>query len=257
MNQHSCRAGLRCRFFSEAVVSCNSDVGVACTHNHVSLCDRCAHSDVGAGKTHNSACTSSLSSPSGVIFICLRDAVRPALLIHNALLNIEDPHVTAPRRCSALFTCTTFQICSSISLFSHYFTVRTPFATQCWCGASDVDYAINGMGTCDMACAGDDTETCGGFFAFNLYNVPTAAPTPAPTPAPTLYPVPTGCFRDLRDDRVMTNMMTSSTMTPLVCAAHCASYPFFGTQYGTEVSDPESPYGHIATVLTRSVSHAV
>ncbi|CAM9735968.1 unnamed protein product, partial [Sphacelaria rigidula] len=65
---------------------------------------------------------------------------------------------------------------------------------------------------------------------------PTPAPTPAPTtPAPTVsYPASMGCYTDKKDDRVLTNMLTSASMTPLVCATHCSSYPYFGTQYGTE-----------------------
>ena len=44
-----------------------------------------------------------------------------------------------------------------------------------------------------------------------------------------------GCYMDKKDDRVLTNMLTSDSMTPLVCAAHCSGYPYFATQYGNEV----------------------
>ena len=40
---------------------------------------------------------------------------------------------------------------------------------------------------------------------------------------------------DKKDDRVLTNMLTSPSMTPLVCAAHCSSYPYYATQYRNEV----------------------
>lgn len=70
--------------------------------------------------------------------------------------------------------------------------------------------------------------------------MPTTGPTPAPTPAPTIYPASLGCYTDKRDGRVLSNMLTSDNMTPLVCGSYCRGYAYFGTQYGSEVSDPFS-----------------
>lgn len=39
------------------------------------------------------------------------------------------------------------------------------------CGAEGVDVAINGIGECDYACAGDDTKICGGYWSFTVYDV--------------------------------------------------------------------------------------
>ena len=75
------------------------------------------------------------------------------------------------------------------------------------------------------------------YYSFTFYEQRTPRPTPAPTtPAPTVsYPASMGCYMDKKDDRVLTNMLTSPSMTPLVCAAHCSSYPYYATQYGNEV----------------------
>lgn len=78
---------------------------------------------------------------------------------------------------------------------------------------------------------------CGGYYSFNIYRTTTVAPTPAPIPRPRLYPESIGCYTDEKKERVMTNMLTSDAMTPLVCADHCSNYSYFGTQYGTEVGD--------------------
>lgn len=67
-----------------------------------------------------------------------------------------------------------------------------------------------------MPCEGDSSTTCGDVFAFDLFTVPVPAPTPAPTPGPTLYPESLGCYKDTREARVFTNMLTAANMTPLV-----------------------------------------
>lgn len=69
-----------------------------------------------------------------------------------------------------------------------------------------------------MPCAGDASAGCGDIFAFELFTVPVPAPTPAPTPGPTLYPESLGCYKDKREERVFTNMLTDASMTPLVRA---------------------------------------
>ncbi|CAN0066373.1 unnamed protein product, partial [Sphacelaria rigidula] len=124
------------------------------------------------------------------------------------------------------------QVCATHC--SAYAFFGTQYGTECWCGGSNVDYTINGEGTCDYACAGDDSLICGGYYTFTIYRASTEAPTPAPTPRPTLYPEPVGCYTDKKNERVLTNMLTSDAMTPLICAAHCSNYSYFGTQYGTE-----------------------
>ncbi|CAM9602454.1 unnamed protein product, partial [Sphacelaria rigidula] len=115
-----------------------------------------------------------------------------------------------------------------------YAIFATQYGRECWCGAAGTDVAIIGEGTCDIPCEGDSSLTCGGFYTFNAYAMPTTGPTPAPTPAPTIYPASLGCYTDKRDGRVLSNMLTSDNMTPLVCGSYCRGYAYFGTQYGSE-----------------------
>ena len=85
-------------------------------------------------------------------------------------------------------------------------------AMQCWCGEDGIDFDRHGTATCDFPCAGDSSETCGGYFAFSLCSTPTPEPTPVPTPVPT-QDGDCVCYQDSRTDRVMTNMLTSNDMT--------------------------------------------
>ncbi|CAN0136096.1 unnamed protein product, partial [Hapterophycus canaliculatus] len=87
---------------------------------------------------------------------------------------------------------------------------------QCFC--SDVGETPSRIGkstSCNMACVGDNTQTCGGRDAFSAYKftdveVPPPSPTPpAPTP-PTPTPPATGddfsevgCFADPKGGRIM------------------------------------------------------
>lgn len=113
---------------------------------------------------------------------------------------------------------------------------------ECWCskdGAMEYDRHGRGeYGECDMKCGGDDGEddyvTCGGHFAFDLYKL--------------AWPLPENngeyvqCFGDLRDDRVMGEVMVADDMTPGMCKNHCISVggaKFYGLQVREAVRIPK------------------
>lgn len=75
--------------------------------------------------------------------------------------------------------------------------------TKCWC-AADVNLR-HGEGVCDYACAGDAGTTCGGFDAFDLFEL--EGPPPPPTEDNYL-----GCFSDKRADRVLEDKLTDQQM---------------------------------------------
>ena len=88
---------------------------------------------------------------------------------------------------------------------------------QCWCGDESTDYDANGTATCDFACAGNAGEICGGRNAMSVYFSGSGTP---PNPEPQTTPVADGpapsllgCFTDLKSDRIMTDQVTSSSMT--------------------------------------------
>jgi len=114
-------------------------------------------------------------------------------------------------------------------------TTRPPLTSntilKCWCG--DAGYAKNGKADeadCDMACAGDSDEDCGGKNLISVYGSGTtttpapATTTPAPasaTPAP-VSPTPIqegfiGCYKDDQDNRALdTKKSSSADMTAAV-----------------------------------------
>lgn len=63
-----------------------------------------------------------------------------------------------------------------------------------------------------MPCTGDSTIICGGYSSFNIYELETR-PTPAPIVSSFEY---VGCFKDKRDDRVLSVLSVSSALTPQV-----------------------------------------
>lgn len=79
-----------------------------------------------------------------------------------------------------------------------------------------------------MYCPGIDADTkavtCGGHTAFDLYKLQWAE---APTSKDYV-----GCFKDMPDDRVMQDKLTTDDMTDKICRSHCESKmaKFYGTQ---------------------------
>ncbi|CAN0148389.1 unnamed protein product, partial [Ectocarpus sp. 12 AP-2014] len=50
------------------------------------------------------------------------------------------------------------------SAFAYY---GTQYGRECWCG-NNADYVVYGEASCDMACAGDATDICGGVNAMSV-----------------------------------------------------------------------------------------
>jgi hypothetical protein len=87
-----------------------------------------------------------------------------------------------------------------------------------------------------MACAGDSTSTCGGYYYMNILSLPTTTTTVS---AATTSYTSLGCYTDSGSPRLLTGASTtSSSMTAAVCSSYCSAsgYKYFGTEYSTEVS---------------------
>ncbi|CAM9643375.1 unnamed protein product, partial [Sphacelaria rigidula] len=103
------------------------------------------------------------------------------------------------------------------------------YGHECWCSRRGTLDVVGDDGQCNITCAGDPDTTCGGYYAFDLYQLEWAE---APTSEEYV-----GCFADSKHDRVMFNMMVSQNMTETVCRDHCVNIPgtlYYATQYGTE-----------------------
>lgn len=86
-----------------------------------------------------------------------------------------------------------------------------------------------------MACAGDSTSTCGGFYYINILSLTTTTTVTTATSSYTSL----GCYTDSGSPRLLTGASTSSSsMTAAVCSSFCSAsgYTYFGTEYSTQVS---------------------
>lgn len=92
---------------------------------------------------------------------------------------------------------------------------------------------------CVMSCAGDDTETCGGYYAISVYFYSDIVPTQEVTPSPAVTPMPAqptstsstfvGCYVDPKDDRLLDDMTSSTSMTMEVRTAYCKRFVWSNT----------------------------
>lgn len=82
---------------------------------------------------------------------------------------------------------------------------------QCFCSSASDVYDEFGEATCDMNCAGDSSETCGGFNAISIYAHKDSV-TPSPVSSGGYSYV--GCYLDNQNNRVLnTALVSDDSMT--------------------------------------------
>eukprot|EP00903_Cladosiphon_okamuranus_P020532 g18846.t1 len=127
----------------------------------------------------------------------------------------------------------TTELCELVCVGYSFFS--TEYGRECWCGEADTDYARHGESyACGYECTGDPEETCGGYYAANVYAYPSVN-TPAPTAVTPTTSARLGCFEDQKGDRIMELALSDeNSMTQEVCEAECTGSTYFGLQYGRE-----------------------
>ena len=97
-----------------------------------------------------------------------------------------------------------------------------------------------------MLCGGDLSQYCGAGERLELYSTTASQPSPTSTAEPTATPSPihvgsvadyslVGCWNEGSGVRALAQSSTASpNMTNPLCASHCSSYRYFGTQFSTE-----------------------
>lgn len=113
---------------------------------------------------------------------------------------------------------------------------------ECYCGSAATPLPAGAFpmfsSDCQMVCAGDASEICGGWGYFSLYG--TAATPPALTPAispPKVTYVDEGCNTEGTSVRALSGTThASNAMTIGECGAFCQSSGFlwFGLEYSSE-----------------------
>ena len=96
-----------------------------------------------------------------------------------------------------------------------------PVPYRCWCGGSNADYAKLGAledTACDMECAGDATQSCGGYNAFDLFQYAEVTEPDGDD----------NCYADNKSDRVFEDKNTDAALTAEVGEGVALSLLFRG-----------------------------
>ena len=108
----------------------------------------------------------------------------------------------------------------------------------------------HGNGTCDYACSGAAGTTCGGYDAFDLFELEEVGPASPPTED---YYV--GCFADDGNDHVLEDMMSSGGM-PLQVSAPPPGACLHGnrkTGLGPAALPPSPPESSVHSAKARAL----
>ncbi len=89
----------------------------------------------------------------------------------------------------------TVELCAQTCNQQGFAVAGLQFATQCFCGSSFGAYGQASESDCNVPCAGNGDQMCGGGWRNNIYKfvqqcIDDNPPIPAPTPIPTPMPVP-------------------------------------------------------------------
>ncbi|KAL8963334.1 MAG: hypothetical protein Q9183_005024, partial [Haloplaca sp. 2 TL-2023] len=129
----------------------------------------------------------------------------------------------------------TIEKCSAACSGFRYFGVE--YYRECYCGNElQAGSMVAAASTeCRFPCGGDRSQTCGGDFRLNLYEVGGfSAPVPPTTPATTDY-TSDGCFTEATNSRALTGAVYyDDNMTTEKCAAACKGFTLFGTEFARE-----------------------
>lgn len=129
----------------------------------------------------------------------------------------------------------TVETCIAFCVSNNYAYAGTEYASECYCGNTiAIAAAAAPVAQCNMACAGDATETCGGGSRLSLYWSGVVVPLPSNIPTVGNYNY-SSCRTEASAGRALAGRATASdTMTIETCATFCAGFTYFGTEFGRE-----------------------
>ncbi|KAG2002470.1 hypothetical protein CC2G_004661 [Coprinopsis cinerea AmutBmut pab1-1] len=140
----------------------------------------------------------------------------------------------------------TLEKCTDACFNAGYRLAGAEYAAECFCGNFINQGAPVPDGQCNMPCAGNGSQLCGGPDRLNIYNYTGTALPPGggvpggPQPVEEGLPEPWtygGCWVDNANGRVFTHGMgTSPTQTVQTCIAACqtANFTLAGIEFGVE-----------------------
>jgi hypothetical protein len=132
---------------------------------------------------------------------------------------------------------------SACSAASHPYS-GVEAGSECWCGDTlnsniPIYSGSNENKMCNVACYGDSTQVCGGYWALNVYldsSVTTTVPTVIKKTGLPYNVAYLGCFGDSVNRILPIKMQDQGTMTFEMCHALCsaAHHPYFALESGQE-----------------------
>ncbi|KAN0090569.1 WSC domain containing protein [Hyaloscypha variabilis] len=116
----------------------------------------------------------------------------------------------------------------------------TEYGRECYCGNSFSAGSVPApQDECTYPCAGNDAEICGAGLRLSVYS--TTVPVVAPAAATPSNPAVVGayeyysCMTEGANSRALQGYSTAyDSMTLESCAADCAGFEYFGTEYSRE-----------------------
>lgn len=132
----------------------------------------------------------------------------------------------------------TVELCAALCAGYNFYGVE--YGSECYCGNDIQNGAFRAeANSCDIACAGNTAEACGGRSFINIYEAAGSTATissAAPTPTSYHY-TSVGCFVEpTAGAKALTQVYSSSDMTHELCFYDCwnGGYNFAGLEYGQE-----------------------
>ncbi|RYP59435.1 hypothetical protein DL769_008523 [Monosporascus sp. CRB-8-3] len=144
----------------------------------------------------------------------------------------EIPHGRALTGAAYADDAMTLEMCASKCDAFHYW--GTEYGRECYCGNTlDPLSSPASEGDCNMACAGDKYEYCGGGHRLELYYSNT---TNGPSHPPVVGNYSwSGCHSEPAGVRALTGKSyADDDMTLDLCASFCDGFALFGAEYGRE-----------------------
>ncbi|OXC63157.1 hypothetical protein AYX13_06867 [Cryptococcus neoformans] len=128
-------------------------------------------------------------------------------------------------------------VCVSFCEANGYPLAGIEYADECYCdfemrnGASNTTLLASEK--CNLACAANSNENCGGSSTLTLFNNPSLYSAPTYPTGWTSY----GCMTEATNERALAKYsFSSSSMTPQLCMSTCQAegYIYSGTEYSTQ-----------------------
>ncbi|KAF5348257.1 hypothetical protein D9756_010540 [Leucocoprinus leucothites] len=135
----------------------------------------------------------------------------------------------------------TVESCIHACAAQNFTVAGLEFSTQCFCGPNLVAGAVPALeSSCNMGCAGNATEACGGPSRTSVYTAGQLTVFPVPTPIKENLPgnfTYAGCLHEVDGARILPWMLewpTNNSAT--ACMEQCAAYgyPAAGVEFGIQ-----------------------